>query len=231
MRVKHKNQIFATIQQSGLDVKNFDYTSKQTASVEDVYIEYVENNKPTGLNFNIRISDDSFDLFNYRSIIYSPSMLYGEWFPRMNYASINDVCDQLDHWINRSLKEYISDKLEVDLWEEYQKGNSLLNINESESSDNSFFSLDEKQQIKLALNDLKLLIPQQFDINPIQLKSINQRLDYLAEGLDRLNKFDWKSILVSQFLSVGTTLALNPDQFNHLRDLFIKLLHIIPLLN
>ncbi|MEX8547438.1 MAG: hypothetical protein V5804_07535 [Mucilaginibacter sp.] len=231
MRVKHKNQIFATIQKSGLDVKNFNYTSEQTASIEDVYIEYAENDKPTGLKFNIRISDDSFDLFNYRTIIYSPSMQYSIWFPRMNYASIDDICDQFNNWINRSLKEYIADKLEVDLWEEYQKGNTLLNVNESESGDNSFFSLNEKQQIKLSLNDLKQLIPKQFDINPLQLESINQRLDYLAEGLDRLNKFDWKSVLVNQFLNIGTTLALNPDQFVHLRDLFIKLLHIIPLLN
>ncbi|RZK23466.1 MAG: hypothetical protein EOO43_08440 [Flavobacterium sp.] len=231
MKIKHKNQIFATIQQSGLDIKNFDYSLRHVGGVEYVYIEYVENKEPTGLKFIIRISNDSFDEFDCHSTIYSPSMQYSKWFPAGDYTDIYRICEEFKNWINSDLKEYVSDKLEVDLWEEYQKGNTLLNVNESESSGNSFFSSNEKQQIKLALNDLKLLIPKQFDVNPLQLESINQRLDYLAEGLDRLTKFDWKSILVSQFLSVGTTLALNPDQFNHLRDLFIKLLHIIPLLN
>ena len=231
MKIKHKNQIFATIQQSGLDVKNFDYSLNQIGGVEYINIEYVENNKPTGLKFIIRISNDSFDEFDCHNTIYSPSMRYSKWFPAGDYTDINGICEKLKNWINSDLKEYVSDKLEVDLWEEYQKGNALLNINESESSDNSFFSLNEKQQIKLSLNDLKQLIPKQFDINPLQLESINQRLDYLAEGLDRLNKFDWKSVLVNQFLNIGTALALNPDQFVHLRDLFIKLLHIIPLLN
>ena len=55
-------------------------------------------------------------------------------------------------------------------------------------------------------------------------------IKYLSEGVDRLNKVDWKSILIGQFFTLATSLATNPEQFQTLYHMFIKVIQIVYIL-
>lgn len=118
MKLELKKQILATIQQTGLVAENFTYSSREEGS-EDICIEYLENNNPTGLKFDIKSLPDSSYKFKCRHTLYCPSMKYSNWYPVPldENDSIGDVCKQLSCWIEYTLKDYISDQVEVDLWD------------------------------------------------------------------------------------------------------------------
>lgn len=122
METEHREQLFATIQQTGLAIEHFNFQSGAEEN-ERIYLEYLENSKPTGLKFNLKSLPDSSDKFKCRHTLYCPTMKYSNWYPvpANEYDSIDDVCSRLSCWIEYTLKEYISDQFEVDLWEEYKK--------------------------------------------------------------------------------------------------------------
>ena len=94
--------------------------------------------------------------------------------------------------------------------------------------DKSSFSIEEKQQLRLSLNDVKLLIQTNFNTTQEQQELINNRIDYLIEAVARLNKFDWKSILVSSVLAIIIALSLDIERGTQLWHLFQTALQIIP---
>jgi len=125
----------------------------------------------------------------------------------------------------------LEDKNTIDLWAEYLKTNRFQQrphqINFDDISD---FTRDEKQQILIGLQSLQISITQQFQLNNEQTKLLGDSIKYLAESVDRLNKVDWKSILIGQFFTVATALASNPHQFDALYNMFLKVIQVVHLL-
>jgi hypothetical protein len=82
----------------------------------------------------------------------------------------------------------------------------------------------------MSINELKLLIHQNFNTSQEQQKLVDDRLNYLIDSTNRLNKFDWKSVSISTMLSIVTTLTLDVEKGRQLFVLFQKVFSIIPLL-
>jgi hypothetical protein len=84
--------------------------------------------------------------------------------------------------------------------------------------------------MRLSLEEFKRLLKETFSPDDAQLKAIDGRLDYLSGALDRLNKFDWKSVLISSVVSIGATLSLSPEQghqlFQLLRQAFSHIVYL-----
>ncbi len=96
--------------------------------------------------------------------------------------------------------------------------------------DKTLFSKDEKIQIKLAINELKFLIIQNFSPNNEEQIIIDNRLDYLIDSVERLNKFDWKSLVLSTIISISISLSLDSEKgrllFELLRKVFLNIASI-----
>lgn len=90
--------------------------------------------------------------------------------------------------------------------------------------------LKKKKQVKLALEELKLLIHGSICKNEDEKKIVNNRLDYLIEASEKQNKFDWKSIAVSTLLGIATSLSLDTEKGRLLFELFKKVFSIVPLI-
>jgi hypothetical protein len=89
--------------------------------------------------------------------------------------------------------------------------------------DKSLFNDTEKIQLRLSINEFKMLINKTFCPDEYETKAIHDRLDYLAESLDRLNRIDWRSLALSTVLSISIALSLDTTKGQILIDLFKRL--------
>lgn len=120
----------------------------------------------------------------------------------------------------RHIKEYELDEFEPDLWSEYKNGNNSLNFNDIDCNDKDLFSISERKQISMSINELKLLINKNFETSVEEQNLINERLEYLINSTKKLNKFDWKSLTLSTVIGIATTLTLDVEKGKLLFELF-----------
>ena len=226
MRLKHKNKLFKIIQDSGLGVEHFDINEGETDKVPFLIISY----KDSPFQFIIRNSDDNFDLFDCKYTKYGPNYPLSQFEPETGYSDFEFLSGEFLWWLTNVLSPYIEDLNEPDLWEEFKKGNKSFDFNKINFDDKSSFSLDERAQVKLALNELKLLAQKALSTNEKEQEIINARLDYLIDASNRLNKFDWKSLAVSSIISISVALSLDTQKGHLLFELFKKVFSNIPLL-
>ena len=62
---------------------------------------------------------------------------------------------------------------------------------------------------------------------------ISQKLDYLTEAIDRLNKFDWRAVAFSTIMTISATLSLDTEKGSLLielfKQIFVKIRYLIQL--
>jgi hypothetical protein len=125
---------------------------------------------------------------------------------------------------------FIEENNTIDLWEQYTKGETLLNIEQIDFGDKTNFSSDEQRQISLSINELKYLIHSKFSTDIEQQELVNERLDYLIESSKRLNRFDWKSLAINTIITISVTLSLDTQKGNELFELFKQVFRVVPTL-
>lgn len=226
MRKKYRNELFNLINEVGFNQNEFDLTENNQEKIHTTTIEY--RNSP--FKFIIRSHPTSFEYFEYQYTPYGPSFELTEIEPINGYIQFNKIYNEVKDWIKYTIKEYIEDENEPDLWSEFKRGNKTLNINKIDFNEKSAFSLDEKKQILMSVNELKLLIHKSFLTSYEEQNLVIERLDYLIEASERLNKFDWKSLAVSTLMSITIALSLDTQKGQILFDLFIKVFSVLPVL-
>jgi hypothetical protein len=100
-------------------------------------------------------------------------------------------------------------------------------INYAESSN---FTTEQKEQIRIGFEELKLLIQTNYGATSDQMVIINQRLQYLLDATERLDRTDWKGIFISTVIGLVQTLMLTPERSQELINMFITILHVVPAL-
>lgn len=213
MRKKHKNQLFNLISEKGYSP--YDFVLEDTTEAE-TKIFY----KNTPFYFIVRNSQESYDEFDYYFVRYAPEFPISEIFPQQGWDTFEDVLAMFSRWLINNIKEFESDEFEPDLWSEYKAGNTSLNFNEIDFNDKSNFSESERKQVSMAINELKLLINKKFNTIESEQILVNERLDYLIESSKKLNKFDWKSLVISTIIGIATTLTLDVEKGKLLYELF-----------
>jgi len=223
MLKKHKNSLFHIIKGNDfLSLDRFDISEKNIGDGAMTVISY----KNSPLEFTIQIDSDSYHEFFYGYVTFSPT------FERINSGGIvinfKELRTKFEDWLNYDVKEYIFESSEVDLWDEFKKSSSTLNIDNIEFDNKETFTSDEQKQIKMALDELKLLIKSNFNTTKEQQSVVINRLDYLGDACIRLNKFDWKSIAISTMISISIALTLDTEQGQLLFSLFKKVIAALP---
>ena len=106
--------------------------------------------------------------------------------------------------------------------------NFIDNFSKIDFDEKGEFTQEEKQQVKLVLNELKTASKVQLELDDTQFKLLSDRLDYLAEAVERSNKFDWKNIAMGSIASAVVALSLDTTKGQLLWKLFVDLLKNIP---
>ena len=222
MLKKYKNRLFDSIRDSGIG-NNFEIRLQEI----DHYTELsLTNSELKLLIFN---PADSFDLFYYRFSRFAPNYPLSDFAPGPDsYTDFATIHGVVVTWIDTVVKRYVEEQNEIDMWQEINNGNKTLNIETIDFGDKNQFSFDEKSQITLALNDLKLLIENKFDLNEKEMGIVNGRLNYLMESKERLNKFDWKSLLINTIINIAIALSFDTQKGQELFLLFKNAFAMIP---
>ncbi len=215
MRKKHKNELFNQIKELGLMPDDFTLVE----NFENQYNTIIKY-KDTPFYFSLTNSQDSYEEFECYYTQYAPEFPVSQIFPERNYALFSSILDIFIFWVKNHIKEFEFDEFEPDLWSEYKNGNTTLNFNEIDFNDKTLFSIHEKKQISMAINELKLLINKNFETTIEEQKLVGERLEYLIESTKKLNKFDWKSLVLSTVIGITTTLTLDVEKGKLLFELF-----------
>jgi hypothetical protein len=224
MLKKYKNEIFQTLLNHPLGFNNFTF--------EEMGMDFIVTYKPYNGIFKYAFSQntESFDYFSCSAIEYSPLMSANVRVSPNNPVPFYNVLNDFSTWIERDIQQYLEDESEIDLWEEYKKGTNLSDVTALIFEDTTEFTFEEKSQIKISLRELKSLIIERFVQNDNDNALIIDRITYLEESLDRLNKTDWKGILISTFFAIVIALSLDTERGKELYNLFLMVFHIKPLL-
>lgn len=106
-----------------------------------------------------------------------------------------------------------------DLWEQLD-GQVLFTSDPLSRRSSESFTKPEKERIRTSLENFKKLVATEYNPSEEQLEIIEDRLSYLASGLDRLNKVDWQGITVSTLISISIALSLDTEKGKYLFQLF-----------
>ena len=215
MLKKHKNILLEIKKENGLNLEMF--TAKDVENEHgDKVFEIKVNNTP--LKFNIRNTSSYYNelMCNYIQFTHSFPMSGCGW------TNIEKINEYFSKWVKNHVIEYINEIETHDIWQQIKIEQTIISGDALNSDDISYFSIHEKQQLRLSLNEYKVLILNEFNPLVEEIKLINSRFDYLSESLDKLNKFDWRSLLFSILTSISIALSLDTEKGKLLFDLFAQ---------
>lgn len=222
---KYKNQLLTIIQELGFDPNLF--IAQDKAIDKSKY--FTISLRDTRICFVVQPYYSSFERFYFR---YSE---FREGFPLCDNHLANDWDDlakSFKSWLTDIVKPYLDDINTPDLWQILQETLSHTKYESGTPEDFESFSDEDKIRIRLSLNDFRLLIVNNFNPNKKELESIDSRIKYLSNAMDKHNKFDWKGIAINTIFSIIIVLSLSPEQGNQLfqlfKQVFSRILYFLP---
>jgi hypothetical protein len=224
MRKKYSNQLFLKIKELGYEPIDFKVTEDITEELPSKILQF----RDTPFYFTIRNETNSFDLFDYKYTIFAPNYPDSDYSPSSGFAYFDLVLQGFNDWIKTEVKEYLYEETEPDLWDNYNMQDKSLNFENINFEDLESFTNQEKSQILMSINELKLLIHKEIVTSDKEQLLINARLDYLIEATERLNKYDWKGLVISTLIGITTTLTLDTQKGQLLIELFKRIFNSLP---
>jgi hypothetical protein len=216
---KQKNELLEIITGAGYEPHDF----KPTEIGEIFALTF----RDSAFKFEIEPTGASFKIRRTRFLPGYPVVPYA-----LKPVLWSSVEQDFRSWLGTQVKQYLEELDTPDLWENISRETPVVVNTMFDDSDTTEFSAEEKSQLRLSISQFRLLIQQNFHPTDEQFGVIDERLDYLSGALDRLNKFDWKSILISSVVGIATTLTLSPEQgkllFNLLKQAFSNIIYLQP---
>ncbi|MHA2113773.1 MAG: hypothetical protein ACW98W_20145 [Candidatus Hodarchaeales archaeon] len=219
MLKKHKNRFIEIIQGNGLRPDNFKSISNDEEEGADFILEYI--NSP--LRFEVFCSNRSYNLFDCKRTLLAKGFPLSDFFMGegvFDYTEIDTIYEIFKTWLEEVVKEYIDEQSLPDLWKQLEQQREFIPSAKMEKDDTLPYSDEEKTQLRLSINEFRLQIISNFKPDDDQMKVVDDRLNYLSEALDRLNRIDWKSVALSSLIAISTALSLDTQKGQQLFDLF-----------
>lgn len=221
---KHKNNLLSIIQESGLDPNIFTARDRAIDETDYFVIALADSN----IVFGVTMWERDFTSFRCRH-----SEFRGD-FPLSSTLYLGDftsLVSRFKNWLENVVKPYLDDVNTPDLWRILEETRTYTRDKIGTPEDFKSFSNEEKLQVRLSINDFRLLIIKNFNPRKEALDSVDARLKYLSDAVEKHNKFDWKGIAINTVLAIIIALSLSPEQGNKLFQLFKEVFsHIIYLL-
>ncbi len=209
---------------------NFRALNKEHDEDIDFLIEYV--NSP--LRFEVDCSTEGYNYLDCRNTVLAKGFPLSDFHTNEfggNWVDINTIYEEFALWLNNVVKEYIDEQTLPDLWAQLEQQREFIPSAKMEKDDTLPYSEEEKAQIRLSINEFRLQIVNNFKPDDYQLKVIDDRLRYLSEALDRLNRVDWKAVAITSIISFSMALSLDTEKgkllFNLFKQIFSKVVYLL----
>jgi hypothetical protein len=217
MLKKYKNQFITIIEAAGFSPS--DFVGEESIG-DSNFPTFTMTYRNTPFIFITRNEIEDYHSFDCAHTLFAVEFPLCEYFPSQGFTTIENIYDRFIIWLNRHIREYLDEQELPDLWEQINNERPLVSDEVITDDELHPFTDEEKQQIRLSINEFKLLLIDRFEPNEAQLQIIDNRLDYISNGLDRLNRFDWRGILLSSLISISVALSLDTMKGRQLYELF-----------
>jgi hypothetical protein len=216
MLKRDKNGFIDIITSNGFDPSQFKRYEKDDVDNHPGFIVQLVNSP---LFFLARTNSEDFHKHDSRFVKFGPNFSKSEYFPEKLWCQIEDIYEHFEYWLKKHVRIYIEEIDIPDLWEQLE-GNYQFDADPLRGRSTESFTKPEKEKIRASLNHFRNLIEVEYSPSQDQLEAINDRLNYLSESLDRLNKVDWQGIAISSVISISIALSLDTEQGKNLFYLF-----------
>lgn len=214
---KHTNELLKVLLAEGQDVNRFGLKELVTNYPGGI-VEIRYNDSP----MYFRIYPANADDFYFYKIVYSTfSPTYSEKYDNSRQLTLDEVKDDLAHWLKSEIAKYIDNECDIDYWKIIRE--NPFTIESIDFSKNEPFSLEEREQLQIGLEEIKVLVAQNFGLDQSELGIVNKKIDYLIEATKRLDKTDWKGIAISTIIAIVYDLSLDEHKRGMFLGLFAKL--------
>lgn len=224
MLKKYKNSFLEIIQQEQLNPELFSVSEESNENFQIFCIQYLN----TPFYFKTKNYLNGYHRFEYSLICFDAQYSKVNFSIRSkdNFYDINDIYNVFRNWLNDHIKEFLDELLQPDLWTQIENQRKLSLNFEYNENDKSYFSEEKKVLLHQGINTFRYLIISNLNPNSDEIKIIDERLNYLIESLDRLNRFDWKSLLITTIMSISIALSLDTEKGKYFYDLLKQSLAI-----
>ena len=196
-----KNQIFLAIKEFDLDPSDFEWSTTAPRFIRfgDKPVEAITH-KPTDFRFVFdRYESDAYPRF-------SPSKESTGEQHGGRYERWEQVFELVKVWLANVQREY----LEPDMWELSASDKKLV-AGDIDDIDNSFFSVDEKLRLSVAVKEIGEYLKSDKTHSPDQISFIDSRLKHLEDAANRLGRKDWITLAMGTLANIVVGVALAPE--------------------
>lgn len=198
---KQKNELFKIVETNNLSPDLF------VVSEELMY--FVITLRDTNLRFCVGQHFGQSDLYVCRYTLIASIHSQDPRYHNPDNASFIEIQNIFGLWLNENVIPYLENFTIPDLWAEMKNVNDVFKWKSFSSEDYVFFSTAERTQIKESIDRLEVLLINEYSPTKEQTIEINGKLTYLKIAVDRLNKFDWKSVAITTVIGIATTMAVD----------------------
>jgi hypothetical protein len=213
----HKNGFIDIIKGKGLDVNIF----RQEEKAEDEEHKFIISATGTPFKFTVLIARNDIKKLQCKYTLLSPA-LQESAFQRDPNQTIDYVYRKFDDWLDNHVITYLDEIIVPDLWAQIEEQEGFFENGGADADEYTLFSQEEQLKIRKDIESFKLLIQKDFSPSDDVQKIINDKLDYLVSGVERLHRIDWKNVAFSTIISIATALALDIEKTKYLFELFKK---------
>jgi hypothetical protein len=184
-----KNECLEMIQAAGLEPADFRWQFR-SAELGGLYPQVAHS--PTTFYFTFQ-RDLSADVFH---VEFSPG--YESLAQQDGPGTWSQVVRvQFPNWLDYLKREYYA----PDLWAEVEHQRGMLSA-DGEGVENTPFTAKEQETIAVQLNEAKVYVRANFELDEGQFTRFESQLDYLIDAAKRVGRVDWRNLLIGSFLSL-----------------------------
>jgi hypothetical protein len=187
--------------------------------------------KNSRLVFNVSHPNRSFTEFKCNHSTFTPGFyLHHVLFDYK--ADIDFVISHLNAWLANHVTPYLEELNLPDQWQLLKEEPALFGTTAIQPGDLERFNEEEKTQARSAILEFERRIQVEFKPTAEQAEVISAQLRYLSSALDRMNRFDWRSILLSTVIGITTTLSMDTETgrrlFEIAKQIFAEAIKYLP---
>jgi len=229
MLKKYKNMLLEIIREKDFDPMMFTSSEMKVGSSPCLMIRV----KESPLKFAVFEKNDDYHFFESRSVEFGPNMGKPASFSGFasNWEPIATIYQEFGQWLEFHVRNYLNELILPDLWQQIEDQKPLVTGTDLSEKEVAPFSDEQKERLRLSIDEFKIRIIETFDPSPDQIQAIANRLDYLSGALDRLNRIDWKSLALSTTLNIAFALALDTAKsktlYNLFKQAFVKVIYLL----
>lgn len=208
LRKAWKNDILKCIQEIGLNALDFEFCEEKTELGSGRYPVSVLKHEGSDFYFKFdRTADGDFAFRFYPGNRGVPdeSELLEKW---------NEILPHFNRWLS-----YLKEEVGPDLWEQMKTYAPVTTFTGTAVISNEPFSYSKVEEIIGALDELRVLIKENLNLELEQLDFVKKEFEDSKERAKRVGRKDWILAFIGVIVTIITGFALSPDKAKLLWDL------------